>query len=114
MWGFRNKYDRDLANKIFGLIVNPNIAKHYNSDFKSPKGGDQNFLTDHVYKLVLKSHVSHDSYFCTRYERGKAFPDKRLGDCFVGNPYPCNPLNSNLDKCPKECRPPDHLDWEYC
>jgi hypothetical protein len=114
MWGFQNKNDRSLANKIFELIVDPNITKHYNSNLKSPKQGDQRFLTDHVYKLVLKSYVSHDSYFCNGYEKGKAFPDKRLGNCFVGNPFSCDPLKGIFHKCPKECRPPDHLDWEFC
>ena len=63
MWGYRNALDRDLANKIFGLIIDPNIAKIYNPNFKGPKQGDQIFLTDQVYKLVLKSYVSHDSFF---------------------------------------------------
>ncbi len=114
MWGFQNKYDRNLANKIFGLIINSNIAKHYNSNLKSPKEKDQNFLSDHVYKLLLKSYVTHDSYSCNRFEKGKAFPDKRLGDCYVGNPFSCDPLKEVFHKCPKECRPPDHLDWENC
>lgn len=114
MWSFRNVFDRDLANQIFGLIIDPSIAKIYNSNMKSPKQGDQSFLTHYVYKLILKSYVSHDSYFCKGYERGKPFPEKRQGDCFVGNPYSCDPLNGIFSKCPIECRPFNHQDWEYC
>jgi hypothetical protein len=78
MWGFYNKRNRKLANVIFNKILDPSNTKYYNNDLKSPKQGDQNFLNDHIYGLVLNDTMSHDSYFCKGYEKGKPFPNKRV------------------------------------
>jgi hypothetical protein len=113
MWGFNNKLNRTLANSIFNIIVDPKIAKSYNSNMKSPKGADQYFLNDYVYSLVINDLISHDSYFCKGYEKGRPFPNKRIGNCFVGDIYACN-TNATYHECPIECRPSDHKDWKYC
>ena len=110
MWGFYNSRDRNLANKIFDLIKNPEISKTY---LKSSKVGDQKFLKEYVYDLVKEKSIAHDSYACFLYG-SDPFPTKRVGNCFVGSPNDgCNP-NSTFNECPAKCRPKDHQDWISC
>jgi hypothetical protein len=113
MWGFFNQRNRKLAKKIFQLIVNKDISSTYNKNFESSKGADQNFLNDYVYKHLKSNSIIHDSYLCKSYG-GSAFPTKRIGDCFVGNPYSCNVSADSFYECPLECRPADHKDWINC
>jgi hypothetical protein len=115
MWGFFSKADRQLANHIFNLIINKNISRNYNKNKKSPKGFDQIFLSHHVYPLVRNNVLSHDSYLCGNYEKSSSpFPSRRMGNCFVGNPSECNPINGISPECPIKCRPKNHTDWKYC
>jgi hypothetical protein len=112
MWGFYNERNRTLANRILNLILDKNISVRYNSNDKSPKGADQHFLTSHVYGLIKVDSVIHDSYLCQNYG-GQPFPTKRKGNCFIGNPFDCN-ITASFFKCPPQCRPKAHLDWESC
>lgn len=77
------------------------------------KGYDQYFLTDHVYQKIFRKSTIHDSFLCNQYQNSKPFPSKRVGNCFVGISGFCN-VTGFIIKCPKECRPPEHLDWETC
>lgn len=61
--------------------------------------------------------MAHDSYHCKNEHIVKVsatsvfpFPTKRENRLYVGG------AGSELyaEKCPVECRPKDHLDWEYC
>ena len=84
MWGFFNSRDPLLANTLFNLILNVNIAKKY-SPFKQKNkyNGDQNFLKQYVYPKIKRRSIVHDSFTCALYG-GEPFPTKRTGDCFVG------------------------------
>jgi hypothetical protein len=112
MWGFYNSRDRNLANKIFELIKNPRIAYLYNKNLASPKGKDQEFLTDYVYPLVKGRSIVHDSHLCVHYG-GDPFPTKRVDNCFVATISLCD-ANSTFYECPLKCRPNVHQDWTYC
>ena len=113
MWGFYNERNRTLAKRILGSILLKNISIRYNSNNKSPKGADQYFLTSHVYGLIKSDSIVHDSYLCQSYG-GSAFPTKRNGNCFIGNPFDCNMTASSFFQCPPQCRPKNHQDWLYC
>ena len=96
------------------------------------RGGDQDFLRDHVWPLIDHQHglISHDSYHCMEYPSTKAWPTQRLGPKhYVGagvdvstafkfmnenftEPFPGKTYGQGA--CPIECRPPHHLDWTFC
>jgi hypothetical protein len=50
MWGFYSSRNRQLANDIFNLIKNKDVSSQYNANLKSPKHGDQSFLSRYVIK----------------------------------------------------------------
>lgn len=54
MWGFYNSRNRQLANNIFNLIKSKEISSQFNGNFKSPKHGDQAFLSKHVLSYLTK------------------------------------------------------------
>jgi hypothetical protein len=114
MWGFKSNSNRNLANTIFYTILNKNIAVRYNHNKQSPKGADQSFLSDHVYKHLKQISIIHDSFSCKYYENSQPWPTRRIGNCFVGSPRECNQSANNFYECPMECRPYNYRDWENC
>ena len=121
MWGFNVSIDRPKSNFIFNKIVDKELSKKYNKNLKSPKGFDQFFLTDHVYPIIVRDSITHDSYSCKTFNFSSPFPTKRIGTCFVGaamhNTDLClKPSSEQLTyyKCPMDCRPSNHLDWNQC
>ena len=113
MWGFKNSQNRTLAKDIYKLIVDKRLGQEFNPTGQSPKGYDQSFLSNHVYKSIKQNSIIHDSFLCTSYQDSQPFPTKRKGDCFVGQVGTCNETG-HFYECPKECRPKDHLDWNSC
>ena len=84
MWGFYNSRDFFMANSIFDLILNVNMAKKCSMrKCKNKYNGDQNFLKQYVYPKIKRRSTVHDSFKCALYG-GEPFPTKRKGDCFVG------------------------------
>jgi hypothetical protein len=63
MWGFRASADRSLANRIFGLVTNLNLAKVYN---QKENANDQDFLRSRVYGLIRNDSLVHDSHLCSK------------------------------------------------
>lgn len=113
MWGFTNYRNRQLANKLYSLILQADIAQKYSANKRGP---DQHFLRDHFWKYAKLNSTIHDSYLCTRFGGG-SFPSKRLSNmCFVGCVGACCDESSknHLPECPIQCRPKDHKDWNYC
>ncbi len=82
MWGFYNSRDQAIAEQIYFLIVNKEIALKFNK-VVNQKGQDQNFLTQYVYPLIKNKSVVHDSYMCMKHG-GEPFPTRRIGLCHVG------------------------------
>jgi hypothetical protein len=121
MWGFYNKRNILISNKIYSLMINKEITKSYN--FGNKKLVDQYFLRDHVFPLVKNDAIIHDSYNCERLG-GNPFPSRRIGLCHIGQKIfdsDCKTANdTNLffthrsPICPIECRPKEYLDWETC
>lgn len=118
MWGFKPKDDRALAKRIFQLVIDPNLASYYynpnSNNIKNYKTGDQDFLANHVYSLIARRAVIHDSYACMFHRYSSAWPTQRQGNCYVGSSWFCNATLSNYYECPVECRPKDNPDWIYC
>ncbi|CAF0866477.1 unnamed protein product [Brachionus calyciflorus] len=114
MWSFKNFKDRKLAKEIYDLVIDKNLSVKYKPNGNSRKGYDQHFLSHHVYHRINMKSTVHDSYLCKRYPNSRPFPSKRIGDCFVGRTGFCNESRVDYGRCPKECRPPNHLDWENC
>ena len=112
MWGFKNYANKKLARQIYEKILDRNIAAYYK---KMPKGSDQVFLEDHIYKMLRHESVIHDSHYCLHFRDSTPWPSKRKGNCFVGSFGSCDENNAtNFKSCPIECRPKEHQDWEKC
>ena len=82
---------------------------------RSDKGPDQIVLKDHVWPLFYHRLVlQHDSYLCQKFRWSKPWPTKRAMEPnnFVASIFKDNA--TLIQRCPKACRPKDHLDWEYC
>ena len=112
MWGFFNARDRTLAKRFFDLFIDKKLSSQYNQGLKSPKGSDQNFLTEHIYPILKSNSITHDSYLCGGYG-GSPFPTKRLGNCYIGGTTECD-INATFYECPSQCRPREHQDWKFC
>ena len=114
-WGLYNSRNRNKANEIYSNLKNKLIASMFHKmGEKYIKGKDQDFLGLYVWPLVKDDSISHDSYTCGKFG-GIPFPTKRQGNCFICNFDICDPINGKYPyKCPKECRPSNGTDWEYC
>ena len=112
MWGFYSARNRNLANQIYAKFTDKQITARYNAGMKSPKGGDQQFLSEHVYSILQTNSVMHDSYLCAAYG-GSPFPTRRVGDCYIGGVTVCN-ASATFYECPQNCRPPNNKDWVTC
>ncbi len=83
MWGFYNSRDRLMANSIFELILDVNLATKYSPiKYKNKYNGDHFFLKQYVYSKIKRNSTIYDSFTCPFYG-GDAFPTKRIGNCFV-------------------------------
>ena len=114
MWGFKTEKNREMAKRLFNIMINLSIAPRYNFP-KNDKGKDQDFLRDYFYPYLKDNSLVHDSFYCNDYHDSEPFPTQRVGSCFVGASLKdtiCQ--NSTFLACPIECRPKDHQDWIYC
>lgn len=106
--------DRHLASRIFRLLMNVGLCRRFNAGGRSQKMFDQYFLAQHVYGLVFRNAVIHDSYHCKKYANSKPFPTQRIIMDHVGSVKSELNETKNIRACPKVCRPPDHQDWTFC
>jgi hypothetical protein len=112
MWGIRMSLNRNMSNKIYNLVVDKSIGQKYNKNGKSPKGNDQLFLSDKVYKFFVNQATIHDSYSCKKFANSKPFPTERKVVDHVGSVNYAPP--DKIQECPIECRPSNHQNWKYC
>ncbi|UJR23317.1 hypothetical protein I4U23_026331 [Adineta vaga] len=115
MWGFRPTLDPKLARIIHDKIHNKDLVRKYGGR------GDQTFLAHQVWPQAKSSILVHDSFLCkTTYgKKPSPFPTQRPSanetNCFVGCVRPCCGRGKMpFGECPKECRPQDHPEWNYC
>ena len=118
LWGFKTSTNRNLAEEVFNLIVEPSF-KNWHLAYKNEKQADQIFLNNHLYKLVKGSVMAHDSFHCEKYG-GQPYPSIRPGHyCHVGGYGCCGPESSNYNysfphECPEKCRPYEQKEWIFC
>lgn len=112
MWGFKSYLERDLAKRIFDLVVGEESIKNYKLNDR--KGSDQDFLRDKVYELIKGKSMVHDSYLCSVFRDSIPFPTQRKGNCYVSRINDCNFTTNDYPECPMDCRPKNHLDWIKC
>lgn len=117
MWGFANKLNRQLANRLFSIITNKKIASRYFHKGYSRKGLDQELLKDFFWRYAKKDSTIHDSYSCEKFG-GEPFPTERPEPfCYVSCIYCCDSrynINKSNHECPSKCRPKEHQDWIFC
>jgi hypothetical protein len=119
LWGFKNKYNRQLGNSLFNLIIDKKIAKQYNNDGKHHKQGDQDFLAHHVWNLAKVNATVHASFFCDSFgSRTEPFPTQRpKAFCYISCIYCCEEGITDRNftwACPEMCRPMEHKEWIHC
>ncbi|KAF2353150.1 hypothetical protein FHG87_016096 [Trinorchestia longiramus] len=108
MYGIRQTpSNRPILNSIREQLFAQRTAKQNN---------DQHLLKLYLYPLLKNDSISHASFKCKNSLNSHPWPTQRKGRTFVGNRrYRSDKkLDSVKDKCPLECRPPNHQDWEYC
>ncbi|XP_043213867.1 uncharacterized protein LOC122377647 [Amphibalanus amphitrite] len=116
LWGARPALRRQLADKL-GTQLNKWMAH------PGHKNWDQRALHSVVWFHAAVDSVQHDSYTCQRFPGYTVpFPTRRRNDTTQylgqvirppegsGAPAPAE----KLLKCPPQCRPREHQDWEYC
>lgn len=114
MWGVHTELNRKLSQRIFSMLMNKPLCDRYNLKIKGAKQGDQYFLRDNVYRLLVNNATIHDSYTCRRYANSKPFPTQRIEMDHVGSVKSKLNATKKISVCPVACRPPDHQDWKYC
>lgn len=78
-------------------------------------GIDQFLLRTVVWPFVINDSVIHDSFNCKLHPNSRPFPTQLEGNTsWVGHSYNWRVQYPIAVKCPIECRPQEHTDWEYC
>lgn len=118
LWGFANKRNKTLANRLFNTIIDPMLATIYNRDKLNAKNYDQLFLKDQIWHHATDKAIIHDSYLCDVFGESLPFPTQRkLSNNFVGMPTigcPAEDTKIDIEQCPEKCRPTSNKDWLYC
>ncbi len=78
MWGLHIKRNQTLSRLIFEKMIDRNVSSIVNRFSNNKYGGDQKFQALYMYKLIKNNLLSHDSYFCLKYNNTKPFPTRRL------------------------------------
>ena len=110
LWCFRCGVNRSLAKDILKIVLFN--VKRRNNGIEVARWDDQNILNWLVWPLIKSDTLHHDSYLCKNYPGSSPFPEKRSSKNCVG----CyrNYNSTIIEKCPTECRPINHKDWDYC
>ena len=93
------------------MLMNKSLCLNYNKNGESQREGDQDFLREHIYDLIVNNSIVHDSYHCSKYADSEPFPTQRKSMDHVGSIVSSKKI---IFICPIECRPINHKDWEYC
>ncbi|CAF3436162.1 unnamed protein product [Rotaria sp. Silwood1] len=115
MWGFRPSLNPTVSLLIHNKIHDRSLVKRYRGI------RDQSFLSREVWPQALSSIIVHDSFLCTKTysKNSEPFPTQRPSaneiNCYVGCVRPCcDDGKLPFGECPKQCRPKDHPEWNYC
>jgi len=116
LWCFHNKKNRTLGQHVLNLILQGVESRNSLKKIEPFKLNDQIVLNRYVWPLLMGDSMHHDAYLCTLYKGSIPFPRQRNTTYnFVGCRRPCYGLEEDTPrKCPIECRPAQHKDWEFC
>ncbi|XP_042228611.1 uncharacterized protein LOC121870734 [Homarus americanus] len=112
-----------LAGLWGGFNIWPNTLRRVRGDiFHHPANYslkyDQYMLATRVWPVIKNDVLQHDSYNCLRegHTGARPFPVKREDFQYCGwGPFKyIERRRLSLTKCPPECRPQNHSDWNYC
>ena len=113
MWGA--KLTNETIRNKFNTSLNEMLKSQEALELR--RGADQRILTKFIGPWVAKYAMRHQSYFCNKNNREglRPFPTRRSEPPanFVGYIRPTDEIPIE-EKCPIECRPKNHQDWEYC
>ncbi|XP_076031907.1 uncharacterized protein LOC143019810 [Oratosquilla oratoria] len=108
MWGgcldLNSKEVAKAREKIFMITSNK-------------RGLDQFALRTYLYPAIQGQVLEHDAFYCKRFKNSVPFPSQRdpSGDFIGARAYRQEYRNEKINKkCPVECRPAKHPEWEYC
>lgn len=111
MFGVKTHQRRDLVEGLTRVLVVLGKNQKYDTD--------QTLLSKIFWPTVMHDVMAHDSYNCMEnsYNSYKLiptypFPTQRVNNSFVSDNFEGRWIVP--EKCPIECRPTDHQDWEYC
>ena len=78
------------------------------------KGPDQDVLKKYVWIWAKHSSVQHDSYLCKVFKGSRAYPTERKNE--PNNYIAAVSIDNETlwKKCPIQCRPRNHPEWEHC
>ena len=112
MWCYKISENRVQALKILRKLLE-NAGRRSCDGEACDKYDDQTILNKFMWPIVKTDSIQHDSYMCESIGGSISFSTKRESPSkFVGCKRPCT---ENLSqKCPIDCRPKGHKDWEFC
>ena len=112
MWCYKISENRVQASKILKSLLE-NAGRRTCDGEACDKQDDQTVLNKFMWPVVKTDSIQHDSYMCKSIGGSIPFSTKRESPSkFVGCKRPCT---ENLSqKCPVDCRPKGHKDWEFC
>ncbi len=109
LWAAHNYADLDRAQRLKN-----DIFASLNDEDNVDKYFDQKVLKDKVWPVIKSKALVHDSYYCQ--DIGRPFPTQRQNFTYVGfgptKSYAAKLIQAQ--RCPLDCRPERHKDWEYC
>jgi hypothetical protein len=87
--------------------------------YSATKALDQFVLAWYLWPIAKLDMVAHDSFYCKYFSSPHNWPwpverlmtEEGAGRNFVGSMFDSHTVKL---KCPMECRPEQHPDWEYC
>ena len=85
MWGCRSK-----------LLCGASVWRHM-ADYGVSKGDDQLFLNQHIYPVIVKDALVHDSYFTLENFSKRISPSRLYGE-FIGEVYNEHDLPNNVSR----------------
>ena len=104
LWCFRVNKSPNLSQELLDTVIARSRSMQHTT-------ADQTIAALYIWPKVKYDSLQHDAYLCKSFSGSKPFPTQRKVD-FVGCVRNCWVYPKQ--KCPVDCRPPDHKEWEYC
>ncbi|XP_064090524.1 uncharacterized protein LOC135204299 isoform X1 [Macrobrachium nipponense] len=111
MWGGCNTWKTDVIEVTKRILQGAPYPQ-------KTRFADQQGLTRLLWNMAIGNMTVHAAYLCKKYGGpAKPFPTQRVNLTYIGEKTyisDAKALYKINTPCPKECRPKDHQDWQYC